>query len=370
MNLYKKEAYNKEETTAKLKIEIYLEKYTKIKNKEIRIICKKMSILLRSGHEITKIIDILSQQSNKKINKIFLKVSNHIQKGNSITQSFKNTNLFSKFFISMILAGEVSGNLDKIMDDLSDYYDKEEKLKSKIMTISIYPMILIILSICTMIFMLIFVIPNFEMVFINNNIKPPIITQMLIKLSIFTRKYYLALILGFFAIIIALYYFIKTNKRVKIFNDLIKLNTPFIKDIVNLLITTRFCGTLNILIQSGVNIVDAIDISSKVIDNEIIYKKLLVTNEYIKSGNNIGYSIEKSNVFSKTFISMVKIGEESGNLDNTLNITNEFYIEELNLKIEQLVKVIEPIVTIIIGIIIGIFIISMIMPIFDAINSI
>ncbi|MGL6108145.1 type II secretion system F family protein [Romboutsia sp.] len=347
-----------------------LEKYNKIKHKEIKLICKKMSILLCSGHEITKIIEILSQESNKKISKIFLQIANHILKGNSITQSFKNTNLFSKFFISMLMAGEVSGNLDKVMDDLGEYYDKEDKLKTKAMTISIYPLILIALSVCTMIFMLIFVIPNFQMVFVNNNIKPPILTRILIGLSIFMRRYYLILILGFFAVTIGLYYLIKTNKRIKYLKDLLKLKVPFLRDITQLIITTRFCRTLSILIQSGINIVDAIEISSKVVDNEIVYKNLLVTNEYIKKGNNISYSIEKSNVFSKTFISMVKVGEESGNLEKTLNITNKFYTEELNLRIEQLIKFMEPIVTIIIGIIIGIFVISMIMPIFDAINSI
>lgn len=342
----------------------------KIKNKEIRMICKKMSILLKSGHEISKIIDILSQQSNKKISKVFVKISNQIQKGNSITQSFKKTNLFSKFFISMMLAGEVSGNLDKIMDDLADYYDKEQRLKSKLMTISIYPITLISLSICTMIFMLVFVIPNFEMIFINNGIEPPIITKILIKLSIFTRKYYSILPLIFLLIIVVLYYFIKTSKNIRYLKDLMILKIPFVKDIANLIITTRFCGTLNILIKSGVNIIDAIEISSKVINNKIIYKKLLVTSEHIKNGNNITYSIKKSNVFSTTFISMLKVGEESGNLDSTLSITNDFYNEELNLKIEQLIKIIEPVVTIIIGSFIGIFIISMIMPIFDAINSI
>lgn len=362
MNTYKYEKNTKSE--------FKLLKSNKIKHKDIKEICKKMSILLSSGHEITKIIDILSKQSNKKLSEIFLKISNHIQKGNSITQSFNNTSLFSKFFISTLMAGEVSGNLDKVMDDLAQYYDREERLKSKIMTISIYPTILIILSLSTFIFMMILVIPNFQMVFINNNIKPPMITQILIEVSIFTRKYYLMLILGFLGFILVLLYLIKTNKRIKYFKDLFKLKCPFIKNIFQLIIITRFCRTLGILMHSGVNIIDAIDISSKVVENEIIYKKLSITKEYIKKGNNISYSLERSKVFPKTFVSMIKIGEESGNLDSTLNVTYKFYEEELNLKIEQLIKVIDPAMTIIIGGIIGIFIISMVMPIFDAVNSI
>lgn len=134
----------------------------RISDKEIRVICKEIGILLESGCEITKIFEIIESQSSKKAKNLLSIVSNHIQKGNSIAESFQITGIFSKFFISMIKAGETSGNLDIIMSDLSNYYDKEYKLKMKIITISIYPIILIILSILSMLFIFVFVIPNFQ----------------------------------------------------------------------------------------------------------------------------------------------------------------------------------------------------------------
>ena len=103
-----------------------------------------------------------------------------------------------------------------------------------------------------------------------------------------------------------------------------------------LVITTRFCRTLNILVESGVQIVDAIDISSRALDNIIVYEKLSISREHIRRGNEISYSISKSEVFSNSFISMLRIGEESGSLDETLSVTNDFYSEELNIKIEKL----------------------------------
>lgn len=342
----------------------------KLKSAEVSILCRKMSILIRSGCEITRILEMLSQQSNKKISKVFIKISNHIRNGNSITESFEKTNLFSNFFISMLMAGELSGNLEVVMYDLAEYYDQEQKLKSKVRTISIYPAILCVLSILTMFFMLIFVIPNFQMIFENNGVEPPVLTQVLINMSIFIKKHYIYLIIGIPIVTILLYYLIKTNTKVKYLLDVIKLNIPFIKNVIQLVVTTRFCRTLSILIHSGINIIDAIEISSKVIDNEIIYQKLLISKEYIKKGNNIGYSIEKADVFSKTFISMLNVGEESGSLDSTLNTTNKFFSEELNIKIDQFMRSIEPIITVVIGIGVGIFVIGMIMPIFDAINAI
>ena len=133
-----------------------------------------------------------------------------------------------------------------------------------------------------------------------------------------------------------------------------------------LVITTRFCRTLNILVQ----IVDAIDISSRALDNIIVYEKLSISREHIRRGNEISYSISKSEVFSNSFISMLRIGEESGSLDETLSVTNDFYSEELNIKIEKAMKSVEPIITLVIGLIIGLFIIAMVIPMFDAINSI
>lgn len=342
----------------------------KLKSSEVSIICRKMSILIKSGCEITKMLEILSQESNKKTNKIFIKISNHIRNGNSITESFNKTNLFSNFFISMLMAGELSGNLDVVMNDLAEYYEQEQKLKSKIRSISIYPSILIVLSVLTMIFMLVFVIPNFQMIFENNGIEPPVLTQILINMSIFIKKNYIFILLSTPIVILLLFYLIKTNPKAKYLADIIKLNIPFIKNVIQLVVTTRFCRTLSILIHSGINIIDSIEISSKVIDNERIYQKLMISKEYIKKGNNISQSIEIADVFSKSFISMIKVGEESGNLDSTLVTTNKFYSEELNIKIDQFMRLIEPIITVVIGIGVGIFVIGMIMPIFDSINSI
>ena len=165
-------------------------------------------------------------------------------------------------------------------------------------------------------------------------------------------------------------YLIKYSPKVKYIKDKLKLKIPFINQMMILVITTRFCRTLNILVESGVQIVDAIDISSRALDNIIVYEKLSISREHIRRGNEISYSISKSEVFSNSFISMLRIGEESGSLDETLSVTNDFYSEELNIKIEKAMKSVEPIITLVIGLIIGLFIIAMVIPMFDAINSI
>ena len=202
---------------------------TKIKDKEIRILCRQMGILLESACEITKMIDILINQSNRKISNVLSQISNHIKRGNSITQSFQKSELFSTFFISMINTGEVSGNLDKVMYNLADYYDKEYKLKSKIKTLLIYPIILILLSVVSMIIIMVVVIPNFEMIFISNGIKVPLLTRILINVSTFIRTKYVYIIIAILIIIPISIQCIKNSTKITLIKNNLKFKIPIIK---------------------------------------------------------------------------------------------------------------------------------------------
>lgn len=341
----------------------------RISDKEVRVICKEIGILLESGCEITKIFEVIEGQSSKKVKNLLNIVSNHIQKGNSIAESFQITGTFSKFFISMIRAGETSGNLDVIMNDLSNYYDKEHKLKMKIINISIYPIILIILSIVSMIFILVFVIPNFQVVFTSNGIEAPLITRALIVISTIVTNNLGFLMLSFILFLIVTIYFFITNDKIKRLINSLKFKVPFIRRINQLVATTRFSRALSILISSGIQIVDAIEMSASVVDNEFICERLKISNNYIKKGNGIGKSLNLANIFPKLFISMANTGEESGKLDKSLDVINKFYESELNNKIEQIMKFIEPILIIFMGLIIGIFILAMVIPMFDAVTS-
>ena len=137
----------------------------KLKNKDLKIFSKEMSILLKSGCEISRILRILIDESNGKLKGVLKQILSSIEKGNSIKESFENTKAFSAFYISMIASGEMSGNLDDVMDKLSIYYDKEQKLKNKIISVMIYPAILLVSTIVSFTAILIFLIPNFEEIY-------------------------------------------------------------------------------------------------------------------------------------------------------------------------------------------------------------
>lgn len=343
-------------------------KDNKIKDKDLSILCRQMSILLESGCEILKILDIIKQQSDKKISLRLEEISQNIKQGNSITDSFINTNSFSNFFISMLKAGETSGKLDVAMRNLAQYYDKEYKMKAKIRNASIYPIIVSTLAFLSFIIIMIFVIPNYEMLFDGNGIDPPLITKSLINTSKFIRTKYTYIIFITLAIIPTLYCLSKLSSKVKF--DNLKFKLPVINKITKIIITTRFCKSLRILIKSGVQIVEAIDISSRVISSDYIYKKMNTSIEYIQNGNQVAYSLNISNIFPDMFIAMINIGEESGRLDDCLSTSEKLYDNELDIMLEKMMKWIEPSIMIILGVFVCIFMVAMVLPMFDSITAI
>ena len=173
-----------------------------------------------------------------------------------------------------------------------------------------------------------------------------------------------------FISLIILFYKIKTSSNVKFYIEKIQLKIPFIKNITQLVITTKFSRAFYILIKSGIEITQAIEISSQVIDNGILYNEISKCKKYIKNGNTISKSLNLVETFPSLFINMITIGEESGSLDKTLSSITKFYEQELENKIEQGMKIIEPVIIIMVAAVIGVLIIGMLLPMFDTISTI
>lgn len=342
----------------------------KLRNKDLKVFSKEMSILLKSGCEISKILRILINESNGKLKSVLKQILNNIEKGNSIKDSFQNTNAFSSFYISMISAGEMSGDLDGVMEKLATYYDKEIKLKNKIISILIYPTILIITMIISFIFILIILIPNFEDIYADNNIQTPGLTKMLIFLSHLIRDDFTLIIIGNLVMIIGLIYLKKYNEKFNEWLNKLAFRLPIISTYMKLVTSNKFVKALSILVGSGVQIVSSIETSANVVGNKYIYEKICKSNEFIKKGNSIGDSLKTVEELPSLLLSMITIGEESGRLDTVLFTINDYYESELDSKLEIWTKYFENFITLIIGIVVGGIVISMMMPMFDAVSAI
>lgn len=166
----------------------------KIKDKELKLICQQIASMEKSGCDLMTIFDTIIKTSSKKVSGVMIMVKRNIERGRTMTEAFYLTNAFSVFFISMIRAGEVSGNIDFVFEKMSAYYDREHRLKNKLLAAAIYPMILVFVTLLSLIFMLVFVVPNFEAAFAVDMDQLPVATRSLFGLSRFLRTNLLILL--------------------------------------------------------------------------------------------------------------------------------------------------------------------------------
>ena len=347
-----------------------LKKEKKIKSKDLRVMCSQMSILLDSGAGIDKILEVISEQQKKKFRDNLLLTVRNIKKGYSIENSFRSSDLFSEFFYNMIKCGENSGRLSNVLKDMSDYYERDYRVKSKLKSIMIYPAILLIMMIVALIFIMYAVIPNFALVFESNNIKPPLFSYLVITTMMFFKEYINILIPIIIIIISLLYIAIKSNENNIEKFDRIKSTFPILKNYYLMSVTAAFSRNMYLMLKSGIPLVEAIKISSDITGNVYIQKKLEISIRYINKGNSISKSIDLSGIFPEIFISMLKNGEESGNIEKSFQYINNFFENELDIMTDRIVRLIEPAMTIIMGLVIGALIIAIVMPMFDTITAI
>lgn len=349
---------------------IKLKKEKSIKSKELRVMCSQMSILLESGAGIDNILEAILEQQKKKYKENLSLAVRNIKKGYSIENSFRSSDLFSEFFYNMIKCGENSGRLSNVLKDMSNYYERDYRVKSKLKSIMIYPTILLIMMIVALIFIMYAVIPNFALVFESNNIKPPLFSYLVITTMMFFKEYINILIPVIIIIISLLYIAIKSNENNIEKFDRIKSTFPILKNYYLMSVTVAFSRNMYLMLKSGIPLVEAIKISSDITGNIYIQKKLEISIRYINKGNGISKSIDLAGIFPKIFISMLKNGEESGNIEKSFQYINNFFENELDIMTDRIVRLIEPAMTIIMGFVIGALIIAIVMPMFDTITAI
>lgn len=323
----------------------------KFKTKEISFNCRQLSAMIGSGLTLVKALDILYKEQPKEASKrVFREVYDEVQKGRAFSEALKlQDGAFPDFFISMIAAGEASGQLDVIMKRLEDHYDKEGKLANKIRGAITYPIILLVLLIAVIIILAVKVFPIFrDMAGENANA----IAKFLFAFSdsLMAHWYVYLLVVGL--IIFVVTYLLKIETvRYKWDKFIVKM--PMIGKLLVKVYTGRFSRTLSNLYSSGIPMVESLERSSKILGNTYVVKSFETVVDEVKQGDQLSAAIQRTGIFESMFCSIIYVGEESGALDTILQKTSEFYEEESDSAIGQLVGMIEPVMLIIMGVVIG-----------------
>lgn len=343
----------------------------RVKKKDLAVFCRQLYTMIDAGLSIVKSLDVLALQTeNKTLRNAIISVNEEVQKGLVLSEAMKkHRKIFPSILISMVEAGEVSGNLDIILERMASHFEKENKLENKVKGALLYPSVLIVVSIAVVIFMLVAVLPTFISMFEGSGAVLPGPTSLLINISSSLKIYWylyaaFVLILG-----ISIYIFNQSDMGRRFFDSL-KLRIPIVKSTSVKIITSRFTRTLATLISSGIPIIRAMEVVSRVVNNKLIEERLTESIEALRKGVPISRAVKDVGVFPPMVDSMIKIGEESGSLDDILNKTADFYDDEVEAALQKMTTLIEPLLIIGMALIIGFIVIAMTLPMFNMMGTI
>lgn len=346
-----------------------IKRVKKFNKRDLSIFCRQLQAMLTAGLPISDCFEILGQQLDNKNLRIVVKdINKNIMRGYTLTEAINmHSDLFPEVFIHMIHAGEISGSLDISMDRLATQFEKDYKLESKVKNALVYPVILAVLSVSVVIFLLVFVLPTFMDIYTSSNAQLPFITQIFINMSNFLRNQWYIVLAIVLAFLITRRLMLQ-NENILIGRDRRRMRTPIMGKLRTQAPTALFARTMSTLLGSGVSLLQAIDITSRVVGNEYIAKNLLFVKDEISKGKTLSGPLREVAVFPDMLPSMVKIGEDSGTLEEILNKTADYYEMEVDNAVSRLTAMLEPIMIVFMAVIVGFIIIAMILPMFDMMN--
>ncbi|MDK2918466.1 MAG: type pilus assembly protein PilC [Candidatus Petromonas sp.] len=351
--------------------EISFSIFQKVKIKDLAVFCRQFHAILDAGISVLESLDILRNQTeNKKLRDAIDDIYEEVQKGKSLSSAMANyKSIFPEILINMIETGEVSGQLDVVLERMAVHFEKENKINQKIQGAMVYPAIISIVALLVVWFLMTFVLPNFVDMFKGFGITLPLPTRILLGTGKWLKNYWYIL----FAIIVALIYIFRkysnTEKgRYRI--DKLKLKLPVIGKVSGKIATSRFARTLSTLLASGISIIEAMEIVIRIIGNSVISEGIHKSMDNIKKGLGIAEPLKELGIFPPMLISMIRIGEESGSLDSMLAKTADFYDEEVESAVAKMTTLIEPLIIVILAFVVGAIVVSIVLPMFEMFNQI
>ena len=343
----------------------------KIKSKDLAVFCKQTYAMLKAGVTIVNILEILKQQTeNRKLRKYIGLMHEYLLKGHTFSEALQqHKGVFTGIFISMVEAGELSGNIDVIMDRLSKHYEKEYKIENKIKSAMTYPIILSIVCIAVVIFLLTSIMPTFVDMYVNSGVELPKLTMIIINISNFLKQFWHLIIL-IIAVLIFIISYIGKTPQIKSKIDYFKLKIPLVKNLIIKVAASRFSRTLSTLLGSGTRLIDALETVSGITGNMYVCEKIAKIKEDVRRGLPLSALLQQQRIFPPMVYYMIKIGEDSGSIEEVLDKTADFYDEEIDTAIQRLTTLLEPLMIVVMAIIIGFIVISMVLPMFEMVKTV
>ncbi len=332
---------------------------------------RNLAVMISAGVSVARGLDILSRQTkNKKFKNIILELGESIKKGKSLSEGMKQyQRVFPSLFTAMVKVGEESGKLSESLILISEQMEKDHTLRKKVKGAMIYPSVIVVAMVVIGVLMMMFVVPTLVSTFEELGVELPMSTRVIIALSGFFIHHTILFIVSAVAVIIAVVFIVSSRRGKKILGNIL-FHLPLFSSLVKKINSARTSRTLASLISSGVDVLEALDITKDVVQNEKFKNVLEIARSDIQKGVSISESFKKNqNIYPVMVGEMMAVGEETGELSNMLLRLADFYEEEVAEATKNLSTIIEPVLMIIIGAVVGLFAVSMIKPMYSMVGG-
>lgn len=342
-----------------------------VKIKQVVLFTRQLSTLQDAGLPIVQSMQILTDMQRPGAFKSALgKVTEEVQSGTMLSEAMtRYPRIWDRLYTNLVKAGEAAGALDVILRRLAEFMEKAQSLKKKVIGAMIYPIAVLSIACLILTFIMVAIVPKFEAIFKDLGIALPGLTEALISFSRFMGSYWWLLLMAIFGTIFGLKIFGRTEKGANIL-DRIKLRVPVLGMIIKKGSVARFARTLGTLVTSGVGFLDALDITKSATPNVVVRNAIQSVRDSVKEGETVNEPLRRSGVFDDIVVNMIKVGEETGELDKMLVKIADTYDEEVDAAVGAMMSLLEPMLIIFMGGAVGFIVIALFIPLIKIIESI
>lgn len=337
----------------------------KIPARELYFFSRQLANLIKAGIPILRTLELIAAQiKNPYFKRVIDMIYSEVRDGKSFSDSLaEHPQIFSSFYVTMIKAGEESGNLKSMVIDVANYLHEQSQIASKVRSALAYPLFMALFGVGTVVFILTYVMPNISSIFVNFNQELPLPTRMVMAVSDFLIHQWSWLLAGILVIVVLIKQWDRSPEG-RLYKSQVLLKLPFLGPFILKVELARFCRTLQLLLKSGISIVRAMQLSTPVVGSEVIARELRKCQDDLLAGRSLGGSFKSLKIVPVLLGDLIVVGEESGSLGATLNDIAETYEQDTNEAIKLMTTLLEPAMILAVGSVIGVIVIAMLLPIF------
>ncbi|MBI2098583.1 MAG: type II secretion system F family protein [Candidatus Wildermuthbacteria bacterium] len=345
--------------------------FDRVSENDVMLFSRQLAIMFKSRVSLVdSLTTIGSQLKRKSFKSVIFQVSQDVEAGTAFSDALtKHPNVFSFFYVNMVKRGETLGKLSEVLQYLADHLEREHQLKSKIRGALVYPIFVVVVAFAVVTLASIMVLPNLTQILEESGSELPLLTRVVIAFSNFYRQWWWAIVVAVVAAVVGILRLAKTTEGRKVVHRVL-LRIPIIGNFLRMMYVSRFGENLSTLITGGVPIVEAMGITGRIVGNEAYEHIIQQAKDSVSQGSKVADVFERyPKEFPPTFTQMIKVGEKTGALDETLAEIVTFYRGEMNRSVDAFIALIEPLLIVVLGVVVGGVMASLMLPLYQSITT-